>query len=126
MAGINNNTNTTNNFFLCLIVKFAVFSKFGNNTLWLNLFTSFSASNIIGGRTTTVEISPKRTPLLITRPISLPSPSCINNRTKNPAKVVSDEANIDAKVESIAFAIASFLFSFFFFFSTYLWYRKIE
>ena len=118
--------NTINKVFLYFKVKFEVFSKDGSKTLWLNLLTHFSVINIIGGRTTTVDTNPKSTPLLITRPISLPRPSLIKSKTKNPAKVVNEDAKIDATVLVIAFDIASLLSSFDCFFSAYLWYKNIE
>ena len=58
------------------------------------------------GKTVTEPITPRRTPLAMTIPRSIPRVKDIKQRAMKPAMVVADEPMTDEKVDLIAFSMA--------------------
>ena len=72
---------------------------------------SINSSNVSNnaGKIVRTHISPNKTPLDITKPISVPKVKSMVHKARNPTKVVRDDPTIDLKVLVIALVIASLL-----------------
>ena len=81
--------------------------KSGRMDLWSSFSITLLKVRMRAGRTVTEPITPRTTPLAITRPRSNPKPKVIKQRARKPATVVAEPPKTDAKAALMAFSMAA-------------------
>ena len=89
-----------------LMMNLAVLSKSGRMDLWSSLARGFLKARIKAGRTVIEPMTPRTTPLAMTRPRSRPSVNVMKQRAMNPATVVAEEPMTELRVDLMARSMA--------------------
>ena len=79
--------------------------KLGRRLLWSSLRRGLSKVRMMAGRTVTLPITPRRTPLAITSPRSRPMVKVMKQRAIKPAMVVAELPKTELKVSLMASSI---------------------
>ena len=87
------------------MMNLAVLSKVGRMDLWSSFGKILWKVRMRAGRIVTEPMTPKMTPLAITRPRSRPRVKVIKQRAMKPATVVAEEPITELKVALMAFSM---------------------
>ena len=87
------------------MMNLAVLSKVGRMDLWSSFGKILWKVRMRAGRIVTEPMTPKMTPLAITRPRSRPRVKVMKQRAMKPATVVAEEPITELKVALMAFSM---------------------